>query len=279
MANTALQGTRRKRRAPELGRWAAGHAPREIWPSAQTHRGLPILPIAASLHPQCFAAFRAAGPVPRGCTETTLVNCCHRASSRRSFGQSHRGPILPITAVRKPPIDLRPAITSAERRACAAGGPRVAVPVRGQRHQSDDPFRSPSRALRPNNSFKPTPAARLNSGVRGKTKHVFNSSLVHPRPVRRARVVFLVVVQVASLAHGFQVLRLAVLWRVVKMRYGQHNAASCFGVRLAVLGAAFREIRRAFAPVACPLADRCADRLPILRVSFPVFWSYRHVVL
>lgn len=88
--------------------------------------------------------------------------------------------------------------------------------------------------------------------------------------------VVLVVIQVAPLAHCAQVLRIAVLRRVVKVRDGQHHARASIRVRLSILGAAIWKVRAALASVSGALTNAGGDLLPVFRVARFVLGSYRH---
>jgi hypothetical protein len=122
-------------------------------------------------------------------------------------------------------------------------------------------------------------------GVRGQTKHVGYPSFFLARSVCSLRVVFFVVVQMASLAHRLEVFGVTVLRRVIHVcRCQYHLAASpvrraAMLVRAASAVGSTSALTFAFTAPASPALDRKAHVLPVIWVSLSVFRSYRHTAL
>lgn len=84
-----------------------------------------------------------------------------------------------------------------------------------------------------------------------------------------------VVLVVAPLTNGTQVGRVAILWGVVKVGYGQHNPHHL--LRLLVEEPRIVLTAAELAMVLGAFKDACAYLLPVGWVTLLVLWSYRHI--
>lgn len=88
--------------------------------------------------------------------------------------------------------------------------------------------------------------------------------------------VLMIIIQMAALTPSLEVLRFAMLRRVVKMSNGQNYLASGFRVNRVVRHSAIWKLWASLAFVTSTLQYLSPDLFPVGWIPFPVLWFYWH---